>query len=262
MEEIEQKEVTEDEVSEVVEKADTYEKEIDVPSNGVLGGPKKITIRAMTTAEEKILYSVKDDSYIKRICRACTVSPKNLDMSKITPNDLMFILFQIRELTFGSIYKQPIRCPFCGRVQEVDINIADFDYTLLDDNDVSGLFIDLPIAKANVHLRLLSQQEIDNIDNEASKLYREGKISDPDGHSMVKKVTAMIESVSGVDFKNDNDKYAWVNKLHLADFNKITNAIGKIKYGINNTTVIRCENCDEEVEVNGTVCPEFFRPTI
>lgn len=262
MEEIEQKEVKEQEdVSKNTEVADTFEKEIEVPSNGALGGPKKITIRAMTTAEEKILYSVRDESYIKRICKACTVSPKSLDMSKITPNDLMFILFQIRELTFGSIYKQPVRCPFCGKVQEVDINIADFDYTLLDE-DKSELFIDLPITKANVHLKLLSQQEIDNIDNEAAKLYRDGKISDPDGHSMVKKVTAMIDTVTGVDFQNDNDKFAWVNKLHLADFNTITNAIGKIKYGINNTTTVKCEFCDEEVEVNGTVCPEFFRPTV
>ena len=249
--------------TEVVEKeANTFQKEVELPSNGMLGGPKKITIRAMTTAEEKILYSSRDESYIKRICKSCTVSPKVLDMSTITPQDLMLILFQIRELTFGSIYEQPIRCPYCGKHQEVDINIADFEYTLLDDNVMSELIIELPITKTNVHLKLLSQQDIDNIDNEASKLYREGKISDPDSHSMVKKVTCMIDSVDGVDFNTENDKFAWVNKLHLADFNAITNKIGKIKYGLDNSTVAICENCGEEVEVLGTVCPEFFRPTI
>ena len=36
---------------------ENLEKTYNVPSNGVFGGPKQITIRAMTTREEKILYS-------------------------------------------------------------------------------------------------------------------------------------------------------------------------------------------------------------
>lgn len=238
-----------------------FEKEIELPSNGYLGGPKKVTIRAMTTAEEKILYSTRDFSFVKKICKACTVKPKVLDLSTVTPEDLRLMLFQIREVTFGPTYLQPIKCPNCGMVQDAEINIADFEYTLLDEDISSKLFITLPINKDQVHLRLLSQNEHDVIEDASYKLFNEGKIKDPDGYSMVKKVAAMIESVSGVEFKNDNDKYSYVNGLHLADFNKIRNTLDSVEYGLKNVCKIKCNNCEEEVEVNGTICPEFFRPT-
>lgn len=243
----------------------SYTKEIILPSNGYLGGPSKVTIRAMTTAEEKILYSSRDFSFINKICKACTIRPKDLDLSTLTAQDLQFMLFQIREVTFGPTYKQPIRCPFCGMSQEAEINIADFTVEVLDKEELAKkLFIELPISKVGVHLRLLSQQEIDNIESEAQKLFNDGLISDPDSHAMVKKITAMIESVVGKEFENENDKFSYVNKLHMADFNAIRNALDKIKFGLDNSVEVICENknCNRKVEVLGTICPEFFRPTI
>lgn len=243
---------------------DSYTKEIELPSNGYLGGPKKITIRAMTTAEEKILYSSRDFGFIKKICKSCTVNPKVLDTNTLLPQDLMFILFQIRELTYGPVYKQPIKCPHCGMNQDADINIASFEYTLLGNVD-SEMFIDLPISKANVHLKFLSQDEIDNIEKQAVRLFQDGKISDLDGYIMVKKISAMIDTVTDLDFKDENHKLSYVNKLHMADFNAIRNKLNSVAgtFGIKNDTEVTCvnKNCGEKVEVQGTICPEFFRPT-
>lgn len=242
----------------------SYTKDIEIPSNGYLGGPAKITIRAMTAAEEKILYSSRDFGFIKKICKSCTVNPKMLDTNKLLPQDLMFILFQIRELTFGPVYKQPIKCPHCGMSQEADINIADFEYTMLDKDIDSKLFVELPISKAKVHLKFLSQDEIDFIEKESAKMFNEGKISDLEGYLLLKKVSEMIDSVSDLEFKNDMDKISYVNKLHAADFNAIRNKLSSVQFGlINNTTVIcQNKNCEEKVEVTGTICPEFFRPTL
>lgn len=242
---------------------DTYTKEIPVPSNGYLGGPKSITIRALTAAEEKILYSARDFSFINKLCSACTIKPKSLDMSTLTSNDLMFILFQIRELTFGPKYKQPIRCPYCNVQEEVEINIADFEYTILPDDIDEKLFITLPKSKIGVHLRILSQQEIDNIENDVLSRYNNGKIKDLEGTTMMKKICASIKDFVGEDFSNDDDKYAFLQKLHLLDFNAIQDAISNINYGINNTAEVICTNpnCGKKVEVLGTICPEFFRPT-
>lgn len=244
---------------------DSYTKEIILPSNGYLGGPKKVTIRAMTTAEEKILYSSRDFGFIKKICKACTTTPKQLDTSLLLPQDLMFMLFQIRELTFGAIYKQPIKCPHCGMQQEADINIADFEYTLLDEDISSKLFIDLPISKANVHLKFLSQDEIDNVENEVTTLFQEGKISDVDGNMMIRKVAHMIDTVTGIKFTDFNSKLNYLNKLHMADFNAIRNKLNEVAetFGLNNNVTVTCQNpnCEGKVEVTGTICPEFFRPT-
>lgn len=255
----------EENVKEETVSIDRYEKEIDVPSNGYLGGPKKITIRAMTTAEEKILYSSRDFGFIKKICKACTTVPKQLDTSLLLPQDLMFMLFQIRELTFGPVYKQPIKCPHCGMQQEADINIADFEYKILDDDISTKLFIDLPISKANVHLKFLSQDEIDNVENEVTTLFQEGKISDIEGNMLIRKIAHMIDTVTGIKFEDFNHKLSYLNKLHMADFNAIRNKLNEVAetFGLNNNVVVTCENpnCEGKVEVVGTICPEFFRPT-
>jgi len=256
----EKKSVQEEQVT-----TNSYTKEIELPSNGYLDGPKKVTIRAMTTAEEKILYSSRDFGFIKKICKACTTSPKVLDTNKLLPQDLMYMLFQIRELTFGPTYKQPIRCPHCGLQQDAEINIANFEYKLLDENVSSKLFIDLPISKANVHLRFLSQDEIDNIENEVSTLFHEGKVSDLEGTTMLRKIARMIDSVTDIEFRDENHKLSYLNKLHMADFNAIRNKLNEIAstFGLNNDITVSCENpnCAGKVEVTGTICPEFFRPT-
>ena len=261
----EEKEVKEEVQKEETVITDSYTKEIELPSNGYLGGPKKVTIRAMTTAEEKILYSSRDFGFIKKICKACTVKPRGLDTSVLLPQDLMFMLFQIREITFGPTYKQPAVCQYCGMHQEVEVNIANFEYKLLSDNASSELFIDLHISKANVHLKLLSQDEIDNIEREANTLFQEGKLQDVEGNTMVRKIAAMIDSVSDIEFVDFNHKLSYVTKLHMADFNAIRNKLNQVAetFGINNSVVVDCANagCDGKVEVLGTICPEFFRPT-
>lgn len=265
MEEVKEVQVEEPKKEEVIENKeviiDRYTKDIPIPSNGYLGGPKNITIRAMTAAEEKILYSARDFNFIQKVCKACTVKPKVLDLATLTAPDIMFILYQIRELTFGPTYKQPIRCPFCGTQQFAEINIANFEYTILPDDIEEKLFITLPISKLGVHLRLLSQQEIDNIENEVITMYDKGAVRDLEGTTMMKKICAMISDIVGQEFENDNDKFAFLQKMHLQDFNAIENALGNIKYGLVNNTEHVCTNCEKKVEVTGTICPEFFRPT-
>ena len=245
--------------------SDKYTKEIELPSRGYLGGPKKVTIRAMTTAEEKILNTIRDNSFAKKICKACTVSPKELDTNKLLPKDLAFMLFQIREVTYGPIYKQPIRCPNCGLAQNAEINIADFEYTFLDEDIDSKLVIELPISKASVSLKLLSQDATEEIEKEVRKLYNEEKISDIDSNIVIRLIANMIVSVSGKEFEDFNQKLSYVNRLHMADYNALRNKLNSIfdSFGLNNTTKVICQNknCEEKVEVVGTVCPEFFHPT-
>ena len=45
---------------------ETLERTYPIPINGLFGGPKEITLRAMTTREEKILLSTRDFSVFDR----------------------------------------------------------------------------------------------------------------------------------------------------------------------------------------------------
>lgn len=242
---------------------DKYQKTIELPSRGYLGGPKEIVIRAMTAAEEKILFSSKDWSFIRKIVLACTVSPKDIDIYQLLPEDLVYVLYRIRELTFGPEYLQPIRCSHCNTKQNAVINIANFEYTTLPEDVDSKLSIELPISNLKATLKLLSKGEIDDLDRETQKIIQRENIQDPDGYSFIKRLMAQTE-ILGKDFNSDLEKYSYFLKMHAMDINRIRNTIDSIVFGINTNTIIKCENknCGVDIEVNGTVCPEFFRPTM
>ena len=72
---------------------ETFEKTYKVPSAGVFGGPTEVTIRPMTTKEEKIIYTSRDMSFIEKIVKSCIIEPKDVKISLLHPNDISFLLY-------------------------------------------------------------------------------------------------------------------------------------------------------------------------
>ena len=110
----------------------TVEKTFQLPSNGLFGGPKEITLRAMTTKEEKILMTSRDFSVFERLVKSCCVEPKDLDIGLLHQNDIMYLIYALRELTFGTTYNQEIKCPECGAKQEIEVDISEMEVNILD----------------------------------------------------------------------------------------------------------------------------------
>ena len=94
---------------------ESFEKTFKLPSNGYFGGPKEITLRAMTTKEEKLLYTSRDLGFLDRLIKSCCIEPTDLDTTTLHQNDIMYLTFALRELTFGNTYMQEVVCPHCGR---------------------------------------------------------------------------------------------------------------------------------------------------
>ena len=66
---------------------------------------------------------------------------------------------------------------------------------------------------------------------------------------------------NGEDFESEESKQNYVDNLNLRDLNAIQNALLQADFGIDNSNIRVCSNCGEDIEVNGLICPEFFRPT-
>lgn len=240
-----------------------YTKSVELPSRGYLGGPKSVIIRAMTASEEKILYSSRNFGFIEKIVRACTIEPKTLDMTKLYQADIVYLIYCIRELTFGSTYEQVITCPICNVKQDALINIADFEVIFLDKDIDSKLIIELPISKDKVHLKLINQAENDAINKNIERLVQNNKLTDPEGFEFIQRLIYSIDFIEGRDFDNESAKLSYVSNLHAMDANFIRNTINSLDFGLKNTCKVTCSNkqCESEIEVFGTFCPEFFRPT-
>lgn len=240
----------------------TIEKRIQLPSNGYFGGPKEVTIRAMTTKEEKIILSARDFSVFTQLVRSCIVDPEDIDVGLLHQNDIMYLVYALRELTFGNTYTQEVICPECGFKQETEIDINEMNVTYLDSEGLEDtLLVKLPVNGDELQLKLLSSGDNNRLDKQVKNRTAKGKVQDPETYEFTIKLMETIVSKNGGDFESFEDKRNYVDTLNMKDLVAIQNTLNKIEFGLDPSVVITCNKCKEEVEVSGLICPEFFRPT-
>lgn len=242
---------------------ENFEKTVKLPSNGLFGGPKEVTLRAMTTKEEKIILTSKDISVFERLVESCCVKPKDLDINTLHQNDIMFLVYALRSLTFGDTYTQNNVCPFCGHKQDLDINISEMEVNILDVEDLDDkLNCTLPINGDVLQLKLLSNGDTKKLDKMIKNKVAKGKLKDPDSYNFTVKLMETIVNKNGEDFESEDEKRHYVDTLHLQDLITIQNTLSKIDFGLDNIIYRTCENCNEDMEVRGIIVPEFFRPSL
>ena len=240
----------------------SFEKTVQLPSNGLFGGPKEITLRAMTTKEEKILMSSKDFSVFDRLVKSCCIEPKELDTGLLHQNDIMYLVYALRQLTFGDSYVQEIVCPECGFKQEVEIDISEMTINLLDTEGLEKkLQVKLPVNGDELQLKLLSSGDIKRLDKVVKIKASKGKLLDPESYEFTIKLMETIVTKNGEEFEDEEAKRHYVDELNMRDLVAIQNTLSKIEFGLDNTVIKTCSKCKEDVEVNGLICPEFFRPS-
>jgi len=238
---------------------ETLTKEFELPSQGLFDGPTKVTVRPMTTKEEKLIFTARDNSFLDKLVKACIVEPADIDLNKLHSADITYLLFMIREMTFGPEYKQIMICPECGTKQEVDINITEMKNYLLDFEELSKCSeITLPICGDTLKIKLLSNGDINEINKVIKQLTRENKLQDPEGYEYTYRFAKLIETINGEE-KDIKEVINYLDNLNLRDFNEIKRALSEIRLGLDTTNIRVCKHCGEEVEVQGVVVPEFFR---
>lgn len=239
---------------------ETLTREYELPSNGYLGGPTKVSLRPMTTKEEKLIFTAKDTSFIEKIVKSCTVEPKELKMSEIHTADITYLLYMLRELTFGPIYQQQVYCPNCGHKQLVDIDITEMTYNKLDIEHFSEIStIKLPVCGDEIVLKLISQAEVDEITDTIRRMNKSGKLQDPEGYEYIYRFAKLIHTINGEEYTDMRELLEYVDNLNLRDFNEVKKVLADIKIGINTNNTRICSKCEEEMEVQGLTVPEFFR---
>lgn len=240
----------------------TVEKTFQIPSNGLFGGPKEITLRAMTTKEEKILMTSRDFSVFDRLIKSCVVEPKDFDTGLLHQNDIMYLVYALRSITFGDKYVQEVNCPECGFKQDIEVDITDMEITILDTDDIDErLTVKLPISGDTLQLKILSSGDIKRLDKQIKLKITKGKIQDPDSYEFLVKLMEVIVTKNGEEFESIDEKRNYVDNLHMQDLVTIQNTLKDIEFGLDPTIIRTCTKCGEDMEVSGLICPEFFRPT-
>jgi len=227
---------------------ETLTKDFVLPSNGLFGGPTKVTMRPMSGKEEKLMYTSRDNSFIEKIVKSCIVEPKDINMDLLHPSDIDYLLYMLREMTFGPNYLQKMQCPHCGYLQDIEIDITEMTYYVLDLEELEKLStITLPVSGDIIKIKLLSQGDIKEINSYIKKMTMNKKLEDAEGYEYVYRYAKIIESINGEEPENIRDVISYLENINLKDFNEIKKTLTDIKIGINTKNIRTCEKCGEEV---------------
>jgi endogenous inhibitor of DNA gyrase (YacG/DUF329 family) len=248
---------------------------IKLPSAGLLGVPAEVQIRAITGREEMKMTSVAFSNYLELIINSCVKSTdgSDIDVNKLTGPDKWYCLIMIRSLTYGDKLLTHIKCPTCGKENDVEINLSDLEVTYLEAKDLDKLTnITLPASKIKVTLGLLTDGEITEIETRAKKQSKELGAD----YDELKRTYLYMQRIRSMTYTDSQE--GKISEEHTADNNVIFQRLiqelsGKdlaymdkvldgINYGCSLYTMVSCPSCKADVaamvDIRNT---EFFRPS-
>lgn len=241
--------------------------EIMLPSKGLpyskeSGIKENITIRAITTSEEKLIYGSGTDNAITKALRACIVEPQGMHLDDITIPDKHFLIVAWRALSYGPEYETSGRCPICGNQNTYVISIQDLVESVkeLDQSLMEPYPATLPNSGDEITLRFLRDKDIKEIERFVNLLKRKMTIIDPDSDiSYPYRLASYIEAINGKSLSLQ-EKAQYVEGLTGRDTSYILHIANKMNdYGIDPIVTVSCKTCSSDMRVGVPVDMTFFR---
>lgn len=238
--------------------------EVSLPSLGKPYGESETAfVSPMTGKEEKLLFGVTKatqfsdalDEVVKR-CLTYPVAPIDLLAS-----DYVYILYKIRENSYGDEYGFTIRCDSCNEQYRRVLKISEVPIKLLPDSWKEPFEVKLPVAGNVVHLRLYRHKDDRSVADyviQQRKLFARrgiGEILGDPAHTY--RLTKNIVSIDGI---KDDDIPKFVDDMYAKDISEIRNAIADNSCGFEDLLEETCPNCGTEYEIALPFDREFFRP--
>lgn len=240
--------------------------EYKLPSNGKLYGdsvPAEVTIRSMTTFEEKM--RLGNQSFLKTMCQiidSVVVSPEEFNTQLMTLFDFYFLMYKMRVVSYGPTYKVQVTCPHCGKVTTCKVDLDSLKVNYLEEEASEPFDIGpLPRSKDTLQCRYLRVIDSINIERKAKEILKKYPeyVGDP---SYILNRAAQIVSINGEEM-NPIDVQKYVEEMNAMDSAYFRQAYDKIveKVGMSTECSDICSECGEELLFDLPFNSEFFRPT-
>lgn len=245
----------------------TISENITLPSEGKVYEfdiVPNVKLRSMTTAEEMQRLSQTNSAY-KNLCDiidACLVDNPGISSYDMIIGDYVFLLYQLRIITYGSDYKTGSVCPYCGSTVVDTFNLDDLIVRHYDDSILSYKEFDLPVAGNHITLKFQTPRIVDRI-NEQIKEFK-GKAQtityDPTLLFTMKNLIEKIDSKKPNPLTVDE----WIKNLSMKDANMILQYCDKLNnsIGVETKLYTTCNMCGLDYESSLRITNEFFRPAL
>lgn len=245
----------------------TISETITLPSNGQVyeyDVIPTIKLRSMTTAEEMQRLSQSGSTY-KNLCDiidACMVENPGISSYDMVIGDYVFLLYQLRIITYGSEYKTASVCPFCGATNVDTFSLDDLIIHKYEDTEESYKEFDLPVSGHHIELRYQTPRLIDRITDQVKEFRNKAKTINYDP-TLLFTLKALIEKIDGKK-PNPLTVEDWIKNLSMKDTNMILQYADKLNdsIGIETKLYTSCNICGLEYESQLRITQEFFRPSL
>lgn len=238
-----------------------------LPSKGLVynpedGIPASITLRRMTTKEDKIrLRNQTEDRIRKDILQACIVEP--IDAGKLKLMDANLLLFRLRALSLlDDTYKIQCYCGKCGTQFIHQINLSEVPVNYMTEEKLAKLKVELPMSKAKIDFKYPSLNDMivmgDNLRN-----YFE-RFPDADRTEVLYTISTILymDKVNGHSLMTE-ELENWVDKLDILDSRALKNIINDldVTYGFEDNLKTKCPSCKAVVSHSLPITNELFNPS-
>ena len=230
-----------------------------IPYNGEVA--EEVTLRAMTTMDEKARLSGSGLTSLVNLINSCVVSPEGFDARKLRLYDLQYLMYMLRVITYGSNYDVDAYCQNCERVVGTTIDIDTLEITQMEDTYTEPFSIGpLPVSGDILECQTLSIGDLINIDKEAKRILAKHKdyVGDPEFILGYKYIIAKVNGEELPDFKRQQ----YVENMNAQDLMYFDSIYGQLAgdCGLNTTVTIDCPQCGAPVTFTLPINEEFFRP--
>lgn len=239
-----------------------YETTVTLPSKGLIYGgkiPAEISLRGMTTRDEKILYASQGANVFQKLLKSCITEPKDLDTNQLIASDELFLVLQLRMITYGPEYKVDAQCPVCGQTNTYTVMLNELDVNYLDDDFKEPIEVTLPRSGHKLALKILRNSDSDFVDRFSKKFAKTFnlKVQEVEFTARLARYIVAIDG-KNVDFETARD---FVDNMVSRDSAEIRSAMNKILVGVDTRVTVDCASCGEEFTFGMPLTSEFFRPT-
>lgn len=216
---------------------------IDLPSKDLENMPPlRVKIRPFKYEDERRLRSATSISesteIIEDLINACM---QGASLRDVTLADKNFILYKLRELSYGDEYQIEVGCGGCGSENELVVRLSDLDCNRATPDMPNPRPVHLPDSEVEVQVRHLMARD-------------EQLFSNPE--DLTENLWKVTESVGG-----HNDRMviqSFLKECTARDISYLRNKVFDSDLGIDNNVKYRCNSCGSEQKIELPITEAFF----
>lgn len=241
---------------------------VTLPSRGLLYKaeekiPEAITIRRMTTKEDKMRLRNESDNVVYRdILQACITTPE-VNAGNLKLMDANLLLFKLRIISLlDDTYKIRLMCPACRTQFIHQLNLSEVPVKYIPQDIIKKLTVTLPVSKQVIKLKIPSLNDLIKAGEKLQEYFNKFPNVDKQEKAVTISQLLYIDTINGATFLSE-ELEEYVENMDILDNRQLAKAIKEFDNfnGFDDNLKTECPKCKFEIQHGLPITDELFNPS-